>query len=272
MDNRTEEIQKERAFQAERARRFGEITSTPDYVFERYRRSSLPGIFPKEKLFRSFPDISGKEILDVGCGEGELSTQLAKLGAKVTGIDISPELILIAERRAELDGVQDHTEFLVWDILEKPLPQARFDFITCSAVLHHVDIRKFVPVLWSSLRPGGVAVMIEPLGLSSWLRKLRAHVPIRTDASPGEHPLTRQELNYVLEFLGDAHITYYELFSRLQVFLRNRNKIDHGHRLTKAVLISLGCLDRFLLSVLPFLSAYAGEAVIMGRKEAVKGT
>jgi 2-polyprenyl-3-methyl-5-hydroxy-6-metoxy-1,4-benzoquinol methylase len=267
MDSRNQEMEKELAFQAERAAKFGKIMPTPDYVFERYRKSSLPGIFPKEKLFRSLQDMQGKQILDMGCGEGELSTQLARLGARVTGIDISPELIRVAQRRAELDGVQNQTEFLVWNILEKPLPENRFDLITCSAVLHHVDIRQFLPVLWASLRPGGVAVMIEPLGLSPWLRKLRARIPVNTDASPGEHPLTRQELNHIVEVLGNARTTYYELFSRLQVFLPNRNRIDSGHPFTKAVLISLGCVDRFLLDRFQFCRSLAGEAVIVGRKE-----
>lgn len=267
MDNRSEELKKELEFQAERAAKIESVTPTPDYIFERYRKSCLPWIFPKEMLFRSLGQFSGKEILDMGCGEGELSTQLAKLGARVTGIDISPELIEVARKRAAADAVQERTEFLVWDILEKPLPGERFDLLTCSAVLHHVDIGKFLPVLWASLKPGGIAVMIEPLGLSPGLRKLRAHVPVHTEASPGEHPLTPQELDLILGILEDAHIDYYELFSRLQVFLPNRNKIDRGHPFTKAALISLGCVDRFLLGILPFLRKFAGEAVIVGRKQ-----
>ena len=266
MDNRTEELKKELEFQAERAAKIESVTPTPNYVFERYRKSSLPWVFPKEMLFRSLGQLSGKEILDVGCGEGELSTQLAKLGARVTGIDISPELIEVARKRATADAVQEHTEFLVWDILEKPLPEERFDLVTCSAVLHHVDIGSFLPVLWASLKPGGIAVMIEPLGLSPWLRKLRAHVPVNTEASPGEHPLTRHELDLIVGILGNARVSYYELFSRLQVFLPNRNRIDRGHSFTKAALVCLGGVDRFLLGALPFLRKFAGEAVIVARK------
>ena len=267
MDDRTGELQKELEFQADRAAKIESVTPTPDYIFDRYRKSSLPWIFPKEMLFRSLGQISGREILDMGCGEGELSTQLAKLGARVVGIDISPELIEVARRRAVADSVQERTEFLVWDILEKPLPEERFDLVTCSAVLHHVNIESFLPVLWASLKPGGIAVMIEPLGLSPGLRKLRAHVPVNTEASPGEHPLTRKELDLILQILGDARVNYYELFSRLQVFLPNRNKIDRGHWFTKAALVSLGSVDRFLLGMLPFLRKFAGEAVIVGRKQ-----
>ncbi len=266
MDNRAEQIQEEVAYQAQRAAKIGEISPTPDYVLARYRKNSLWWIFPKEMLFRSLQDISGKEILDMGCGEGELGTQLAKLGARVTGVDISPELIQVAKRRAELDGVRERTQFLVCNILESPLPQNRFDIVVCSAVLHHVDIRKVLPLLWASLKPRGIAVMIEPLGLSPFLRKLRKLIPVGTDASPGEQPLNREELNFILQTFANTRVTYYELFCRLQIFLRNRNRIDRGHPYTKAVLVLLGCLDRLLLGLFPSLSAFSGEAVIVGQK------
>ena len=263
MDNRAARIQEELAFQAQRAAKIGEIGPTPDDVIERYRKNSLWWVFPKEMLFRSLQDISGKEILDMGCGEGELSTQLAKLGARVTGVDVSPELIQIAKRRAELDGVWEHTQFFVSDILESPLPENRFDIVLCFAVLHHVDIKKVLPLLWASLKPGGMAVLVEPLGLSPFLRKVRKLIPVSTDASPGERPLNRDELNFILQSFGNTRVTYYELFSRIQVLLPN-------WKYRKAVVVLLGCVDRFLLSLFPFLSAFSGEAVIVGRKPTAK--
>jgi 2-polyprenyl-3-methyl-5-hydroxy-6-metoxy-1,4-benzoquinol methylase len=262
----SEQMQDELAFQAKRAAKIEQIAPTPEYVIDRYKKNSLWWIFPKEMLFKTLNDPAGKDILDIGCGEGELSTQLAKLGARVTAVDISPDLIRVAKKRAQIDDVGDRMEFLVRDILEAPLPKGRFDAIVCSAVLHHVDIRKFFPVLLSGLKTDGVAIMIEPLGLSPFLRKLRNVVPLVTDASPGEHPLNKEELNFVLGSLTNVRATYYELVSRLQVFLRNRNKIDRGHPYTKAILFILGCVDRFLLRVFPFLSVMAGEVVIVGRK------
>lgn len=44
--------------------------------------------------------ISGKKILDIGCGTGLLSAKLAKLGGNVTGIDISPDMLEVAKERA----------------------------------------------------------------------------------------------------------------------------------------------------------------------------
>ena len=259
MDSRSEGLKEELEFQAERAAKIGPVTPTPDRIFERYRKSPSPWIFPKEMLFQSLGSIEGKEILDIGCGEGELSTQLAKLGARVTGIDISPELIDVARQRAVADQVQDRVEFLVWDILEKPLPKERFDLVTCSAVLHHVNISAFLPVLWASVKPGGKAVMIEPLGLSPFLRRLRRHVPVHTEASPGEHPLTRDELKLILSILGNTQVSYFELLARLQALLPGR--------FNRAAIVSLGGLDWLLLRAMPFLRKFAGEAVIVGVKQ-----
>ncbi|HVB34918.1 MAG TPA: glycosyltransferase [Patescibacteria group bacterium] len=117
-------------------------------------------------LFRSLGPLSGKEILDVGCGEAELSTQLARLGASVTGVDISPELVEVARQRAVADGVRD--------ILETPLPEERFDLAACSAVLRHGNERmRAEPVMSAPVgRQGGE----QPLHLTAHERAERRTV------------------------------------------------------------------------------------------------
>src|SRR6202171_1203738 len=69
-------------------------------VLERYR---TPGnMYPKEYCFRLLGDLRDKTILDVGCGEGEDGMILAKLGARVTGLDVSPAAIELAKQRAQV--------------------------------------------------------------------------------------------------------------------------------------------------------------------------
>lgn len=265
MDVRPETVSEEIAC-SRQPEKSEEVTATADYVIERYRKNSLWWIFPREMLFRKLQDVRGKKILDMGCGDGELGTRLAKLGAYVTGVDISPTRIRKAEMRAALDGVQDRAHFLVGNVLESPLPQCQFDIVVCSGLLHHVNLNRAVSLLRASLKPGGVAVVIEPIRLSRFLRKLRKLIPVTVYASGSEEPLNGEDLNLLLKSFDNARATYYEIFSRLQVFLPNRNKIDRGHGWTKAVLVMLGSLDRLLLALFPPLSALAGEVVIVGSK------
>jgi 2-polyprenyl-3-methyl-5-hydroxy-6-metoxy-1,4-benzoquinol methylase len=64
--------------------------------------------YPLEYAFHLLGDISGKEILDFGCGTGENIIPLVKRGGLVTAIDVSPELIAIAERRVSQAGVRQN--------------------------------------------------------------------------------------------------------------------------------------------------------------------
>ena len=52
-------------------------------------------------LFQLLPDVTGKRVLDAGCGEGYLCRKLAKLGARVTGVDFCREMLAIAEERTD---------------------------------------------------------------------------------------------------------------------------------------------------------------------------
>ncbi len=86
----------------------------------------------------------GASILDVGCGSGWLSEYFARLGYRMTGVDISPNLIRVAEQRiATLPfGIDDKSrarcQFLVHDIETGPLNQS-FDAIICYDSLHHFE-------------------------------------------------------------------------------------------------------------------------------------
>ncbi|SFJ85516.1 magnesium protoporphyrin IX methyltransferase [Jannaschia pohangensis] len=70
-------------------------------------------------------DLSGLRILDAGCGTGALAHEMALRGAEVVAIDISPQLVDIARRRAP-DGVQ--IDFCTGDMLDRGL--GTFDHVT----------------------------------------------------------------------------------------------------------------------------------------------
>jgi 2-polyprenyl-3-methyl-5-hydroxy-6-metoxy-1,4-benzoquinol methylase len=110
---------------------------------------------------------AGATILDVGCGSGWLSEFFARLGYRVTGIDISPEMIRVAEQRLSRSPFGlDHQsplsyEFLTHDIETAPLKRT-FDAIVCYDSLHHFeDATSVLRNLNSMLNPGGQLFIAE---------------------------------------------------------------------------------------------------------------
>jgi 2-polyprenyl-3-methyl-5-hydroxy-6-metoxy-1,4-benzoquinol methylase len=104
-------------------------------ILERYRRSRA--LYVKELCLRLIGDLTQKRILDVGCGDGENSVLLARLGANVTGVDVSRGAVQVAERRAAMDGVTTQTSFLCSPI-ERLQGAGGFDVIWIDNCLHHV--------------------------------------------------------------------------------------------------------------------------------------
>lgn len=253
-------------YQASRAKRIAELRPTPDDIIERYRRLKLWWVFPKDFAFKQMKDLSGKHVFDFGCGEGEVSTQLAKLGAYATGVDISPDLIEVARKRAVLDGVEDRAQFLVCDIEDSPLPPEKFDVLFCYAVLHHIDIRSAFPRLLATLKPGGVAIMLEPITFSPWLKRVRNAVPIPKEGGPLDHPLTKEDVKYITDSLAHPSLRFFDLFGRLQRLLpKEGGNPGWGAKLT----ICLCALDRVLLTLCPPLSRFSASIVIVGEKPSV---
>src|SRR5262245_30260984 len=83
----------------------------------------------EEYRYRVLGDLRGKRLLDVGCGDGANSVLLARLGASVTGVDISPAAISLAGKRAALNGVGDHCEFVCAPLETVPLAPGSFDIV-----------------------------------------------------------------------------------------------------------------------------------------------
>jgi SAM-dependent methyltransferase len=103
--------------------------------------------------------LPGADLLDAGCGTGRYAAELSRRGYVVQGIDLSPELIEVARRRA--DEGQPSPSFAVGDI--QTLAARRFDAILCRGVLNDVlddGSREGVfRALARTLRPSGVLIL-----------------------------------------------------------------------------------------------------------------
>jgi len=102
-------------------------------------------------------DMPNCKILDVGCGGGILTEALAKLGAQVTGIDLSEASIEAAKLHAKEQGMNiDYRYESIEQVAEKHAGE--FDAITCMEMLEHVpEPNKTIATCSQLLKPGGHA-------------------------------------------------------------------------------------------------------------------
>ena len=102
--------------------------------------------------------LEGKKALDVGCGAGLLAEPLARLGAEVTGVDASREVIAAAQKHASAAGLD--VAYRCADLQEV---DGQFDLITAMEVVEHVaDPAQFILALAQRLAPDGLLILSTP--------------------------------------------------------------------------------------------------------------
>ncbi|HEX4661544.1 MAG TPA: class I SAM-dependent methyltransferase [Streptosporangiaceae bacterium] len=90
-------------------------------------------------------------VLDVGCGAGAFAVELAKRAEYVDALDRSRAMIEEAKRVAP-----PNVTCILADVLQEPLPDARYDAVVSISALHHTPLEEVLPRLARALRPGGV--------------------------------------------------------------------------------------------------------------------
>jgi len=136
--------------------------------------------------------LSGKRVLDIGCGGGILSESFAKEGAEVTGIDLSPTAIEAGAEHAEENGLLvEYRVSSVSDLSEER--RGYYDIVVCSEVVEHVDdLEGFLRDALSMLKHGGLFFFST---INKTLRARLLAVFVAEDVlgmiPPGTHDYTR---------------------------------------------------------------------------------
>lgn len=163
-----------------------------------------PGGMDLTKRIGEIVDMSNRKILDVACGRGKLACYYAKkLGAEVTGVDLSPEMIESSQENAKMEGVENKTQFSVADALSLPYGDNSFDIVIneCAVGLTD-DPQKCLDEMVRVTKPEGYIIIHESL----WLRNLSESEKTEISKRLGNVPYTLSEWKEMLEKAGAVNI------------------------------------------------------------------
>lgn len=110
-----------------------------------------------EFLLAQLPKQCG-QILEIGCGRGRFSRLLAAHAEKVFAIDLSPQMIRVAQERSKLFP---NIEFITADVMEHRFDDNQFDCIATVTTLHHLSLESILRKIREILKPGGVFVCLD---------------------------------------------------------------------------------------------------------------
>lgn len=193
---------------------------------------------------------SGMTVLELGCGTGYFTQELARCGADIVAVDVSPDLLEIARANWSAPNVR----YEIQNAYELSYPGDAFDSVVGSSVLHHLEIEEALRQIHRVLRPGGTMFFTEPNMLNPQIviQKNVPWVKQRLGDSPDETAFFRWRLRRLLEVTG---------FSGVRI-----NPFDFLHPKTPTTLIGgMDAIGRFLEG-LPVISEFAGSLYIRAIK------
>ncbi|MGH7356878.1 MAG: class I SAM-dependent methyltransferase [Candidatus Rokuibacteriota bacterium] len=127
-----------------------------------YRRHALGGAEPDELDFIRAHAPPGARVLDVGCGAGREALGLARIGYRVTGIDLAPAMVEAARRLAAEAGLS--IEFRAQNVMDLEDPPGSWDAVYLGAPLHHIPGRArrvaTLAQIRRALAPDGVLLLM----------------------------------------------------------------------------------------------------------------
>lgn len=146
-----------------------------DVAANRYSTPVNPPLVQRlemEHLERALGKIPGKTIVDFGAGSGRVTFWFLKKGFNVIAVDVSKQSL------TDLYTLYTTHKTSSWGKLNTStvLPKTKVDAVVGADILHHVDIKEYLPKLYRILKPGGSIAFSEP---NAWFLPWYAYILIR---------------------------------------------------------------------------------------------
>jgi SAM-dependent methyltransferase len=138
-------------------RRRPESFDTVADQYARYRRGYPPEVVAD--LAGGCGIGPGTRVLEIGCGTGQLSVPVARLGAELVAVELGPAL---AERAREVLGPFPAAQVVTAAFESWPLPDEPFDAVVSANAFHWLDPSSRIERCLAALRPGGALGVVQP--------------------------------------------------------------------------------------------------------------
>ena len=206
-----------------------------------------------------------QKLLDFGCGKGEYSVLLSKIGYEVFAFDISPNNIEIAKRLASKYELAERAHFQVGVAEKLDYPADYFDVIMGTDILHHVEISHALTECSRVLKKGGIAIFHEPVrvpvfdtlretSFGKWL--VPKEVSLEHHVTEDERKLSANDLALIRSSGLNCSVQQFLFLSRLERFVRILGMPAFLER-----------LDFHLFKLVPPLKRFGGIVIIVLVKE-----
>lgn len=208
-------------------------------------------------------DSHDKKLLFYGCGTSfRTARELAERRAKVYPIDISTKSVERLYCETKKRQLSNQVFPTAMDCEELGFGNNTFDIVYGRAILHHLNLNQALKEIQRVLKPGGLAVFLEPLGMNPLINLYRKLTPNRR--TPYERPLNSKDFK-IIGSAGFSAFNHNEftLVCNFGIFLNSVIKLPERLSLSYNILKKV---DDFVLRKLPYLRKFCWNTVLVFTK------
>ncbi len=210
-------------------------------------------------ILQEVGDLQNKRVLFVGCGTASAATKtMLECGAEIWCVDISPSS-LHRLMRHPFGELKSKIHPVVCDAEDMPFEDDCFDVVVGKAIVHHLDIPKFLPEVWRVCKDEGLMVFSEPLGSNPFLNLFRWLTP--KSRVPTEHPLKPFEVTLIRSYCQSMNSTFSFFLSMIALPFYAINRPHFADKCLKF----FSAIDRVLFLILPPTRWMAWNVTVRGR-------